>query len=228
MGKRNYVGMLAGRLEVLETAGYSASGHCQVLKCKCSCGNILNVRSSNFISGHTRSCGCLQEETRGQHSLRHGHTVGRNASHTYAIWNSMKARCTNPRNDAFKYYGARGITICDEWKNSFDCFLKDMGPAPNGLEIDRIDNDKGYTRENCRWTTRTENMRNTRSTKMVILNGVELSILEICDKYAIPVHAFRRRVLNWGMTPEHALASCLKGLRKNRRSRIHEKKTTNP
>ena len=73
---------------------------------------------------------------------------------TYTSWQCMKERCYNKKNVAFKYYGGRGITVCDEWKDSFINFLADMGEAPKGLTLDKIDNDKGYSKGNCRWATK--------------------------------------------------------------------------
>lgn len=81
---------------------------------------------------------------------------------TCNVWNSMIQRCTNPKHKAYKDYGGRGITICEEWLNSYEDFYRDMGKKPEGLEIDRIHNDFGYSKDNCRWTTRSINMQNTR------------------------------------------------------------------
>jgi hypothetical protein len=93
------------------------------------------------------------------------------------IWSSMVRRCTNPRNKAFPAYGGRGITVCDRWRD-FTNFLADMGECPEGLSIDRKDNDKGYEPGNCRWATQSEQCRNTRRNVILTLNGVSHCLVE--------------------------------------------------
>jgi hypothetical protein len=98
------------------------------------------------------------------------------------IWLGMKNRCHNPKNPAYPRYGGRGIFVCDEWVNDFDKFYEDMGPRPKGLALDRIDNNKGYSKENCRWVTYKENNRNTRRTVFVELDGQKLKMHELVEK----------------------------------------------
>lgn len=100
------------------------------------------------------------------------HTAGQNRTHgmskhpAYWVWRSMRDRCRLPTHQAWENYGARGIRVCPEWDSSFDAFWRDMGPTyMRGLDLDRIDNDKGYTPENCRWTSRRENSMNKRNTE---------------------------------------------------------------
>lgn len=83
----------------------------------------------------------------------------------YKIWGSMKARCHNEKSSNYKNYGARGITVCDEWLNDFSKFYQDMGPRPTGHSIDRIDNSKGYFKENCQWSNRSVQNLNRRKLK---------------------------------------------------------------
>jgi hypothetical protein len=97
---------------------------------------------------------------------KHGHTpsnkLGRKPTQTYRTWQAMKERCTLPTNKAFKHYGARGITVCDRWLDSFENFLADMGERPPGLTLDRKNNDGNYEPSNCRWATQTEQVNNSR------------------------------------------------------------------
>lgn len=129
--------------------------------CRCDCGNEVVVESYNLRSGHTQSCGCYQKKATSTANTKHGHTRTR----LYRIWNCMKNRCYRKVYHAYKHYGGRGITICDEWKNNFQAFY-DWAMA-NGyrddLSIDRIDSNKNYNPFNCRWTTMAEQNKNKRA-----------------------------------------------------------------
>jgi hypothetical protein len=102
----------------------------------------------------------------------------------YISWRAMRKRCRNPRYDAYKNYGARGITICDRWE-SFDNFLADMGPRPAGMSLDRIDNDGNYEPSNCRWATRYEQGRNTRKCHYRLINGELLTTSEAAIRLGV-------------------------------------------
>jgi hypothetical protein len=121
--------------------------------CRCDCGNTIEVYSSNLKGGNTGSCGCTK--------VRHGQTK----TITYKTWDNMIQRCTNPYHDSYQYYGARGITVCSRWRESFIAFMEDMGEKPEGLSIDRIDNEGNYEKDNCRWTTWSVQMKNRRKYK---------------------------------------------------------------
>ena len=97
------------------------------------------------------------------------------------VWGGMKSRCHNPKNHAYPRYGGRGIFVCNEWLFDFDKFFEDMGPKPKGMDLDRIDNDKGYSKENCRWISRTENSRNTRRTVFFDVNGSMMKVHQIAE-----------------------------------------------
>ena len=137
----------------------------------CQCGGILVVSGVQVTSGHTKSCGCLQPEVTANrathgHSRRRLHGYGTN---TYKAWQHMKDRCLNSQNKDWKYYGGRGILICDRWMK-FENFLADMGECPKGLTIERQNNDGNYEPGNCKWATRLEQGRNSRIGKRVF-NG---------------------------------------------------------
>lgn len=110
-------------------------------------------------------------------NLRHGHAYNEKKSAEYNAWCNMKARCTNPNNPQYKDYGGRGITFCPEWA-VFKQFLNDMGPKPEGLTLERVDNEKGYSPTNCEWRPMLENCNNRRTSKLVEFNGVVKSLAD--------------------------------------------------
>ena len=138
--------------------------------CKCDCGNTKIVRGSKLKEGEIKSCGCMHH--------KHGH--GLTNTRLYPIWRTMKARCIDSNSQKYPSYGARGITVCDEWLKSFDSFYKwamSNGYADH-LTLDRIDNDGNYCPENCRWATPKEQSNNTRSNHFVEFNGEKHTISE--------------------------------------------------
>lgn len=123
----------------------------------CSCGNKKIMYEINVNSGKSKSCGCLHAEASRRSSTKHG-MVG---TRVYGIWQGVIGRCYVKSNGSFKRYGGMGITTCEEWRD-FKNFYDDMGDAPEGLTIDRIDSKKGYFKENCRWTTYKTQATNTK------------------------------------------------------------------
>lgn len=118
---------------------------------------------------------------------------GWSGSSTYQAWNGMQQRCENPKSRVFKHYGGRGITMDPEWK-MFLNFLRDMGPRPVGLELDRIDNNKGYSKDNCRWTTREKQIENRRTTIYVDLEGEKVCLAEACRRLGVKRHTIYLRM----------------------------------
>lgn len=117
----------------------------------------------------------------------------------YRVWQTMRLRCTEPTHPAYPSYGARGITICDRWLNSPQNFIEDMGTKPSKKhEIDRIDNDKGYSKENCRWATRSENDRNRRSTRWVEYRGERRKLVELREEAGLTEsQVYNRLRMGW-------------------------------
>lgn len=135
---------------------------------KCECGEEISVdlHLVTGIRGNTRSCGCLRKERALKANTTHGRSKRDHENYrTYSSWQHMKDRCLNPRNKYYKNYGGRGITIDPSWLK-FENFLRDMGDSTKGQSIDRVDNEKGYSKENCKWSTFTEQMNNTRRNKL--------------------------------------------------------------
>lgn len=145
-------------LTVLLDVGYSHGQ--QSYLCECDCGNKSVVTGQRIRTGETKSCGCLSKKLTKARNRKHGFA----GTHIYMIWAGIKSRCTNINNPKYKDYGGRGITMCNEWLNSFEKFYKDVGERPDGLTLDRIDNNKSYFKENCRWATKSEQSKNRRNT----------------------------------------------------------------
>lgn len=203
----NIAGQRFGRLFVLEFAGTSKR-RLALWKCQCECGNVIVTAGKLLRSGESASCGCLRKE-RSSAAARvaktiHGHTSGGN-SRTYRIWANMVSRCTNPRFDSFRHYGARGISVCESWK-TFSNFLEDMGPAPEGLTLDRIDGNGNYQASNCRWVTSKQQAENTSRTVWLEFDGQRLSMSEWSRRRGLQVQTVAAR-LKRGWSIERALCT---------------------
>lgn len=139
--------------------------------CRCDCGGEKSVRAVSLRRGATVSCGCVRSACVSQLMRRHGFG-GRGEHRIYRIWSAMKSRCYNPRTINYKYYGARGISVCARWRDSFEAFLADMGQPPTPTHsIDRIHNDRGYEPANCRWATAAEQNANRRTKPIRRMNA---------------------------------------------------------
>ena len=130
--------------------------------CRCQCGGQTITYAGKLRSGHTKSCGCLTRELSAHRRTTHGHTQRRRDTPEYRSWRGMRNRCHCPDNVSYKNYGGRGIQVCDRWRESFENFLADTGPRPEGMSLDRIDNDGDYEPMNCRWATPAQQRANRR------------------------------------------------------------------
>jgi len=139
----------------------------------CDCGTVKTVRSQHLKGGMVKACGCLRGE-------RHG----RSGDPLYNVWRGMLSRCNNPNNGAYIYYGSRGIAVCKRWLR-FGNFQKDMGERPEGLTIERIDNNGDYKLSNCKWATTKEQMNNNRHNVVLTYKGVSMTMQQWAEKLGI-------------------------------------------
>ncbi len=147
---RQAVGNRYGRLVVTQLGDRVAGTTRYFDEVVCDCGTVKQVNLSDLQAGRTLSCGCLRKENAqkvGKASVKHGESK----NPLYHVWHTMMARCNNPKHASYRYYGARGIKVCERWRSSFKTFIEDVGERPVGLELDRIDQDGDYCPENTRW-----------------------------------------------------------------------------
>lgn len=142
--------------------------------CQCDCGSVITTPTRMFRFSGKTSCGCDTFSKRSDKMKTHGLTKSR----TYKSWMMMKSRCANSNYSHYKYYGGRGIKVCQEWVDSFETFMADMGVRPDGGTLDRIDSDGDYTKENCRWATREQQVDNRRNAVYATLGAVTLKLKE--------------------------------------------------
>lgn len=175
---KDLTGQRFGRWTVLELAERRRSGKTMTLywKCRCDCGTVKIIRGGNLKTGNTKSCGCINAERNFTNYIVHG----QKGTRLYRIWNGIKNRCTNANDESYKRYGARGISICDEWANDFMAFHDwaiENGYSDN-LSIDRIDNNGNYEPSNCRWADNKTQCRNRSSNHLVTYSGKTQTIAE--------------------------------------------------
>lgn len=176
------------------------------VRVRCDCGVEQEMFLAEVKRSRTGSCGCLVPALTAAMSTRHGHTTHRSASPEYTAWKGIVRRCTNPRFPGYRNYGARGITVCDEWRDDFPAFLAHVGPRPSPKHsIDRIDNAKGYEPGNVRWATQTEQMLNTRNNHRITAFGETLTISEWSQRTGVLATTIYRRVMR-GLPAEEAVS----------------------
>lgn len=167
--------------------------------CKCECGNSVVVIGSHLRSGHTSSCGCIQSEK----------AYGLSKTRIYTIWKGMHNRCYKKEHDAYKWYGQKGIKVCDEWHDLMSFFRwANANGYKDDLSIDRIDSNDDYKPSNCRWKSQKEQMNNVSSNKIITYRNKEYTQSEFADTFNLKYHTVRNRIrLGWGLeeiinTPE--------------------------
>ncbi len=152
---------------------------------RCVCGVEKDLRSCNVVCGASRSCGCKALEIAQEFPKENPE---------YDIWSCMRDRCNNPRNQQWHHYGGRGIKVCDRW-DSFRAFLADMGQRPSrGHSLDRRDVNGGYSPDNCRWATQSEQLNNTRRNVRIEHDGRNMTVAEWANETGMKRGVLYRRV----------------------------------
>lgn len=178
---RDLSGLRFGRLVALRQVGhrkFPAGGSHAVWECACDCGAVGIHIGASLLSGHTRSCGCLKSDLTTISKTTHGHaSAKRGQSATYKLWLSMRNR---------------PVGRDSRW-DVFENFLADMGLKPEGMSLDRIDNERGYSRGNCRWVTPKDQARNRRITRMVEFDGSMVPMAALAERFGIKYHTVHLR-----------------------------------
>jgi hypothetical protein len=174
-------------------------GYIQIWEVQCTCGHVKPMRKISITNNKALRCRkCYLENP--HKPIKHGMSQ----SSEYRSWQELRYRCLNKKSHAYKDYGGRGITVCSEWINSFENFLRDMGLKPfENASIDRIDNSKGYSKENCRWANQITQCNNTRWNKIISFNGKSQSLATWCRELKLPYHTIKAR-LKFGWNIEDA------------------------
>lgn len=180
-----------GRLTVLSRADNTKHGLARWV-CRCDCGNTVTVIGNHLRRGDTLSCGCFHNE--GNHR-----THGKSHSRVYGIWRNMLSRCENENGTGFEHYGGRGISVCEEWRN-FDSFYKWANESgySDSLTIDRIDVNKGYYPDNCRWIPFDKQGLNKTNSVILSVNGISKTVSEWANElHACATTMYHRKKRGW-------------------------------
>lgn len=199
----NLTGQRFGRLTVIKKAFSKKIGSSKRVhwECICDCGKTAFVVTSYLIGGHTKSCGCYRSIWSSKNKTIHGMAK----TPEYETWCHIKKRCNNPDDIDYKDYGAKGISVCKRWTESFQNFYDDMGPRPsNKHSIDRIDNDGDYTPENCHWATLNQQANNKSSNVVIEIDGIKKTLIQWCEHYGINYSTVQSRI-RYGWPPEKAV-----------------------
>lgn len=193
---KDMTGQRFGRLVVIERATEKRRQGVY-WHCRCDCGNEIDVLGTSLRCGDTKSCGCLHRETVSTMMSTHGLSKTR----LYRVWAGIKNRCYNPHAENYKYYGANGITMCDEWRNSFESFRDwavnngyDEHASSQQCTIDRINTALGYSPDNCRWVDHVTQCNNQTSNKLFTYNGATHTMAEWAKIFQIKYTTLRARI----------------------------------
>jgi hypothetical protein len=200
------IGQRFQRLTVTEKLPQKIYNGCVAWRCICDCGKEVVSTTGNLRSGNTKSCGCHMREQSQMNAIRTFTKHGNSKDPLYQTWVSILKRCGDPTSRDFHNYGARGIRVCDRWLMDFRAFAYDMGPRPTPMHsIDRIDNNKGYSPDNCRWATKREQSNNTRRTRWIEAFGKRQTLKQWADECGVRPSLLHQRMHRDGLTAEQAI-----------------------
>tara|TARA_R100000742_G_C4279692_1_gene105419 strand:+ start:19318 stop:19968 length:651 start_codon:yes stop_codon:yes gene_type:complete len=209
-------GMVFERITV-KGFSHKKQGHAY-WNCVCSCGSERVINSQRLKGGATKSCGCLAKEKARETCLRRAkHNMSKRdcRSRIYISWANMKQRCLNPSRRDSKWYHDKGISVCDKWLD-FSGFLEDMGGNYfEGASLERISNDGGYHKGNCKWVEFSRQSRNKTDNRILNIDGVDMCMADAAEKYNINYNTLRSRIYKLGMDHDQAVKMPLRGERKN-------------
>lgn len=203
MGNNDLSGKKFGRLSVIEFAGRDKHRHL-LWRCVCECGNERLVAKNNLLSGRTVSCGCYASERASNQLRKHGMF----SSRFYSVWHDMMRRCYNKNDVHYNRYGGRGISVCEEWHDvrNFVAWCEQKNPD-SGMTIDRIDNDSGYSPDNCRFVSLKDNQNNRSSNRNLEFHGETKTVTQWAEKTGIPASVIYSRLDKLGWSVEKALTT---------------------
>lgn len=210
---KDLTGKKYNHLLVLGRAENEKSGRAR-WTCLCDCGNTTVVTGVYLRNGSTKSCGCLKH-------VSYTETHGKSKDRIYSIWRNMRNRCNLKNHPAYKYYGARGISVCEEWDSSFESFYSwslNHG-YNNDLTIERKDNNKGYNPDNCEWIPMNLQQRNRRNVELYDYNGKSQSLTEWCEELHLPFKTIYRRIIYAHMPFEEAITKPIMIQKRNKKAR---------
>lgn len=208
--QKEYIGQKFGRLTILsfnEPKVYEYAWKTKIysVNCLCDCGKEHTVDFQSIKLGRSKSCGCYNIEV-ASNKFTHGETKNNIKSPEYQTWSRMKKRCYNSNDKDYHHYGGRGILMNENWKSSFSSFLEDMGRMPdNGYSIERIDCNKGYTKENCKWIPVKDQPKNTRLTKQITYQDKTQCLADWCRELNLKYSVMRHRVCDLNILFEVAM-----------------------
>lgn len=204
----NLKGRAFGKLTALSQIKIGPPKYQTKWVCLCRCGKKIKAYTYHLISGNTTSCGCRRVDAmKGNNfSTRHGAARKGKMTKLYRVWCGMKQRCYDSNHISWKQYGGRGITVCKEWKHSFESFMRWalINGFGSSLQIERIKNSAGYSPSNCKWATRAEQCNNKRCNIIIKVFGVRSTISEAASVHRVSRDALYQRI-NRGQNPEESI-----------------------